>query len=69
MSLEHGREESLEYHPKPYYDRNDDDDDAPTWPKLADSRYNLQSKGKMADKDEFNCAANIMILIENPEGS
>uniref|UniRef100_M1DCI1 Uncharacterized protein n=1 Tax=Solanum tuberosum TaxID=4113 RepID=M1DCI1_SOLTU len=37
--------------------------------KLADSRYNLRSKGKMTNRDEFNAAANIMIPIENPEGS
>ena len=37
--------------------------------KLDESRYNLPSKGKMTDKDEFNVAANIMIPIENLEGS
>ncbi|KAG5579956.1 hypothetical protein H5410_050583 [Solanum commersonii] len=37
--------------------------------KLAESQYNLRSKGKMTDRDEFNVAANIMIPIENPEGS
>ncbi|KAH0657997.1 hypothetical protein KY289_026745 [Solanum tuberosum] len=37
--------------------------------KLADSQYNLRSKGKMNDKDEFNVATNIMIPIENLEGS
>ncbi|KAH0670562.1 hypothetical protein KY290_005472 [Solanum tuberosum] len=37
--------------------------------KLTDSRYNLRSKRKMTDKDDFNAAANIMIPIENSEGS
>ncbi|KAG5629333.1 hypothetical protein H5410_001050 [Solanum commersonii] len=37
--------------------------------KLPDSQYNLRSKGKMTDKDDFNTVANIMIPIENPEGS
>ncbi|KAG5599950.1 hypothetical protein H5410_031320 [Solanum commersonii] len=32
MSPEHSLEESPEYHPRPYYDGDDDDDDAPTWP-------------------------------------
>ncbi|KAH0689404.1 hypothetical protein KY289_016762 [Solanum tuberosum] len=32
ISSEHGPEESPEYHPGPYYDVDDDDDDAPTWP-------------------------------------
>ncbi|KAG5599652.1 hypothetical protein H5410_031022 [Solanum commersonii] len=35
--------------------------------KLADSQYNLLSKGKMNDKDEFDAATNIMIPIENLE--
>ncbi|KAG5605390.1 hypothetical protein H5410_026882 [Solanum commersonii] len=33
----------------------------------SDSRYNLRSKGKMTDKNDFNAAANIMMPIENPE--
>ncbi|KAH0760960.1 hypothetical protein KY290_017033 [Solanum tuberosum] len=59
MSPKHGPDGSPEYHPEPFYDGDDD----------ADSRYNLRSKGKMTDKDEINGAANIMIPIENPEGS
>ncbi|XP_055826332.1 uncharacterized protein LOC129894696 [Solanum dulcamara] len=37
--------------------------------KLADSRYNLRSRGKMTGGEEFNAAANIMIPVENPESS
>ncbi|KAH0702328.1 hypothetical protein KY285_016606 [Solanum tuberosum] len=32
ISSENGPEEFPEYHPGPYYDVDDDDDDAPTWP-------------------------------------
>ncbi|KAH0672672.1 hypothetical protein KY290_024907 [Solanum tuberosum] len=61
-------DESPEYHPEPFYDGDDDSEDAPTR-SLADSRYNLRSEGKMTDKDEFNTAANIIVPIKNPKSS